>query len=170
MAWNRATPPTLTLNHALFVLESWQARPDLTLQLGGRYEFQGIELGAVENVAFTLALAGPMLRQRRLCSVFGDLSSGGPNIINYVSKSLVAMLDWRMDAQAAAGSPNFGSRNGPTLIERGSFYESLRNELEKRGHSVEASPLVSGVHAVERIPGGWRGGADPRREGAVRGR
>lgn len=97
-------------------------------------------------------------------------SPGGPNIINYVSKSLVAMLDWRMDAQAAAGSPNFGSRNGPTLIERGSFYESLRNELEKRGHSVEASPLVSGVHAVERIPGGWRGGADPRREGAVRGR
>ena len=42
------TPPTLTLNHALFVLESWQARPDLTLQLGGRYEFQGIELGAVD--------------------------------------------------------------------------------------------------------------------------
>lgn len=95
-------------------------------------------------------------------------SPGGPNIINYVAKSLVAMLDWRMDAQAAAGSPNFGSRNGPTLIERGSFYESLRKELEKRGHSVQASPLVSGVHAVERIPGGWRGGADPRREGAVR--
>lgn len=42
------TPPTLTLNHALFVLESWQARPDLTLQFGGRYEFQGIELGEVD--------------------------------------------------------------------------------------------------------------------------
>lgn len=42
------TPPTLTLNHALFVLESYQARPDLTLQLGGRYEFQSIELGAVD--------------------------------------------------------------------------------------------------------------------------
>jgi iron complex outermembrane recepter protein len=42
------TPPTLTLNHALFVLESWQTRPDLTLQLGGRYEFQSIELGAVD--------------------------------------------------------------------------------------------------------------------------
>jgi iron complex outermembrane receptor protein len=42
------TPPTLTLNHALFVLESYQARPDLTLQFGGRYEFQGIELGEVD--------------------------------------------------------------------------------------------------------------------------
>ena len=95
-------------------------------------------------------------------------SPGGPNIINYVAKSLVAVLDWGLDVQAAAAVPNFGSRNGPTLIERGSFYESLRNELEERGHSVETNPLVSGVHAVQRVPGGWRGGADPRREGAVR--
>jgi len=42
------TPPTLTHNHALFVLESFQARPDLTLQFGGRYEFQGIKLGEVD--------------------------------------------------------------------------------------------------------------------------
>ena len=95
-------------------------------------------------------------------------SPGGPNIINYVAKSLVAMLDWGLDAQAAAAAPNFGSRNGPTLIEQGSFYGRLRTELEARGHEVEESPLVSGVHALERIPDGWRGGADPRREGAVR--
>ncbi|HQY05065.1 MAG TPA: TonB-dependent receptor [Lacunisphaera sp.] len=42
------TPPTLTRNHALFVLESFQARSDLTLQIGGRYEFQSIELGVVD--------------------------------------------------------------------------------------------------------------------------
>ncbi len=30
-------------------------------------------------------------------------------------------------------------------------------------------PLTSGLHAVERRPGGWRGGADPRRDGTVRG-
>ena len=95
-------------------------------------------------------------------------SPGGPNIINYVAKSLVAMLDWGLDAQAAAAAPNFGSRNGPTLIERGSSYENLKDALESRGHVVELSPLASGVHSIERIPGGWRGGADPRREGAVR--
>jgi iron complex outermembrane receptor protein len=43
-----ATPPTLTRNHALFALESYQARPDLVLQLGGRYEFQSIRLGEVD--------------------------------------------------------------------------------------------------------------------------
>jgi gamma-glutamyltranspeptidase/glutathione hydrolase len=96
-------------------------------------------------------------------------SPGGPNIINYVAKSLVAMLDWGFDPQAAAAAPNFGSRNGPTLLETGSFYEAMKGPLEARGHAVEANPLTSGVHAVERIPGGWRGGADPRREGTARG-
>ena len=42
------TPPTLTGNHALFVLESYRARPDLNLQFGGRYERQSIKLGVVD--------------------------------------------------------------------------------------------------------------------------
>jgi gamma-glutamyltranspeptidase / glutathione hydrolase len=96
-------------------------------------------------------------------------SPGGPNIINYVAKALVAMLDWGLDSQAAVAVPNFGSRNGPTLIESGSSYERLRATLEARGHEVEPAALTSGLHAVERVPGGWRGGADPRREGTARG-
>ena len=96
-------------------------------------------------------------------------SPGGPNIINYVAKALVGLLDWGLDIQSAIALPNFGSRNGPTLLEKGSAYEALREELEKRNHQVEIAPLTSGLHGIERIPGGWRGGADPRREGAVRG-
>src|SRR5688572_12285768 len=95
-------------------------------------------------------------------------SPGGPNIINYVARALVAMLDWRLDPQAALAAPNFGSRNGPTLLEAGSSYEALAPALQARGHAVEAVPLTSGLHAVERLPGGWRGGADPRRDGTVR--
>jgi gamma-glutamyltranspeptidase/glutathione hydrolase len=96
-------------------------------------------------------------------------SPGGPNIINYVAKALVAMLDWKLDVQSALTAPNFGSRNGPTLLERGSAYENLQLQLQDRGHEVQLAPLTSGLHGVERIPGGWRGGADPRREGTVRG-
>jgi gamma-glutamyltranspeptidase / glutathione hydrolase len=96
-------------------------------------------------------------------------SPGGPWIINYVAKTLVAALDWGLDAQAAVDAPNFGSRNGPTYLERGTRVEKLASQLAARGHVVEVVPLTSGVHALERFEGGWRGGADSRREGTVRG-
>jgi len=96
-------------------------------------------------------------------------SPGGPMIINYVAKVLIATLDWRLDVQSAIALPNFGSRNGPTYLERGTRYEDLGDALADRGHVLNFGPLVSGVHAIERVPGGWRGGADPRREGAAKG-
>jgi len=96
-------------------------------------------------------------------------SPGGPNIINYVAKTLVGTLQWKMDIQSAIALPNFGSRNGPTLLEAGTELERLRPALERRKHVMESTPLQSGLHGVERVPGGWRGGADPRRDGAVRG-
>ena len=96
-------------------------------------------------------------------------SPGGPAIINYVAKTLVAALDWGLNIQDAIASPNFGSANGPTLIERGTPYEALGGALAQRGHVLNITPLTSGVHGIERIPGGWRAGADPRREGVARG-
>ena len=96
-------------------------------------------------------------------------SPGGSMIINYVAKALVGVLDWKLDVQAAIDLPNFGSRNGPALIEQGSRYEALAQPLEERGHQVERIVLQSGLQGLERVPGGWRGGADPRRDGAVRG-
>jgi gamma-glutamyltranspeptidase/glutathione hydrolase len=97
-------------------------------------------------------------------------SPGGSMIINYVAKALVGVLDWGLDVQSAIELPNFGSRNGPTLIEQASADEKLAPELAKLGHQVERIPLTSGLHGIERVPGGWRGGADPRREGVAAGR
>jgi gamma-glutamyltranspeptidase/glutathione hydrolase len=96
-------------------------------------------------------------------------SPGGSNIINYVAKTLVGVLDWKLDIQAAIDLPNFGSRNGPTQIEAGSAYEALIPDLERRGHEVQRTRLGSGLHGIQRVPGGWRGGADPRGEGIARG-
>jgi gamma-glutamyltranspeptidase/glutathione hydrolase len=96
-------------------------------------------------------------------------SQGGPWIINHVAKTLVAALDWGLDAQAAIDAPNFGSRNGPTLLERGLVPAAIADDLRARGHEVQLTPLNSGVQAIERVPGGWRGGADARREGIVKG-
>jgi gamma-glutamyltranspeptidase/glutathione hydrolase len=96
-------------------------------------------------------------------------SPGGSAIINYVAQAIVAMLDWKLDAQSAAALPHAGSRNGPTELERGTVYELLAPALAARGHEVRLADLASGLHVIERTPGGWRGGTDPRREGAARG-
>ena len=96
-------------------------------------------------------------------------SPGGSQIINFVAKALVGVLDWQLDVQAAIDLPNFGSRNGPTQLERGSRYEALAPALTERGHDIRLSEMESGLHGIERIPGGWRGGADPRRDGTAKG-
>jgi gamma-glutamyltranspeptidase/glutathione hydrolase len=96
-------------------------------------------------------------------------SPGGSMIINYVAKALIGTLDWGLAVQEAIDLPNFGSRNGPTLLELGSRYEAHAGALTERGHQVDRIVLTSGLHGIQRVAGGWRGGADPRRDGAVRG-
>ncbi len=101
-------------------------------------------------------------------------SPGGPSIINYVGKTLVASLDWKLDIQAAIDLLNFGSRNGPTELERGRLpaaaEAALVEALQQRGHEVRLSNQTSGIQGVARTATGWIGGADPRREGRVLGR
>jgi gamma-glutamyltranspeptidase/glutathione hydrolase len=97
-------------------------------------------------------------------------SPGGSLIIGYVAKALVGMLDWKLDAQSAIDLPNFGSRNGPTEVERGTELEGVQAALKAMGHDVRAIDMTSGLQAIRRShDGGWEGGADPRREGVARG-
>ena len=44
-------------------------------------------------------------------------SPGGPRIILYVVKTLVALIDWKLDAQQAVSLMNFGSRGERFEIE-----------------------------------------------------
>jgi len=96
-------------------------------------------------------------------------SPGGGHIINYVAQTLVALLDWKMEAAAALALPHFGSRNGPTDLEHGRAAESLAPLLRARGHEVNLTDMTSGVHLVQRSNQGWIGAADTRREGVARG-
>ena len=97
-------------------------------------------------------------------------SPGGPAIINYVAKTLIATLDWGMDMQSAISLPNFGSRNGPTEIEKDSSIENLLGPLKSMGHEVRMIEMNSGLHGIMRTSSGWQGGADPRREGFAKGK
>ncbi|MBD2018426.1 gamma-glutamyltransferase [Microcoleus sp. FACHB-53] len=106
-------------------------------------------------------------RNGKLVMVVG--SAGGSRIINYVAKALVGVLDWKLDSQQALSLPNFGNRNGPTELEKGTQIEQLKPALEAMGHTVQIVEQTSGSHAIVLTNQGLIGGADPRREGVALG-
>jgi gamma-glutamyltranspeptidase/glutathione hydrolase len=96
-------------------------------------------------------------------------SPGGAFIIHFTAKMLYGVLHWGLNAQEAINLPNFGSLNGPTLLEEKRFGAATTEALGARGHEVKTMPMPSGLQAIVRTPGGFFGGADPRREGIVLG-
>ncbi|WP_293759762.1 gamma-glutamyltransferase [uncultured Aquitalea sp.] len=97
-------------------------------------------------------------------------SPGGSQIIGYVAQTLIGMLDWRLDPQAAVSLPHYGNRNGATELEKDRGLDPLAAELSARGHQVKMTEMTSGLSAIVKTPGGYIGGADPRREGVALGR
>jgi len=96
-------------------------------------------------------------------------SPGGALIIHYTAKLLTGTLQWGLNAQQAVNLPNFGSLNGPTLLEAKRFPASTVEALKGMGHEVREMEMTSGLQAIQRTHKGWFGGADPRREGVVLG-
>lgn len=94
-------------------------------------------------------------------------SPGGSRIIAYVTQSLIALIDWDMDMQAAVSLPHHVNRNGPLEVEAGSELEALMPRLRALGHDVKSATMTSGLHGVRATAAGLDGGADPRREGAA---
>jgi gamma-glutamyltranspeptidase/glutathione hydrolase len=104
----------------------------------------------------------------RVKAVIG--SPGGSRIILYVTKAIVGIIDWKLDAQSAIDLANFGSRNGPFEIETALAGALPALHMLKRGHLVVSPDMTSGLHIVMRAPNGsLTGGADPRREGIAKG-
>jgi gamma-glutamyltranspeptidase/glutathione hydrolase len=100
-------------------------------------------------------------------------SAGGSRIIGHVAQTLVAMLDWSMEPQAAVALPRIGALNERIELEAGTAAAALAPGLESRGFPVETRTMTSGLHAIRvlRGPEGIRllGGADPRRDGVALG-
>ena len=100
-------------------------------------------------------------------------SPGGALIIHYTAKTLHGVLNWGLTPQQAINLPNFGSTNGPSLLEEKKFPPATVEALRTRGAEVREMNMTSGLQAITRanVHGKpmWLGGADPRREGVVLG-
>ena len=106
-------------------------------------------------------------------------SPGGATIIQFVTKTLVGILDWRLDSQQAVSQVDFGAANSPQTNVGGEHpainnsdggdHDPLVQGLRALGHQVNVADQDSGLSAIMRSSSGWVGGADPRREGLVMG-
>ena len=97
-------------------------------------------------------------------------SPGGALIIHYTAKRCYGTLAWGLDAQRAIDLPNFGSARRPGAAGGEALPGRHRRRARGAGRTRCAKrAMTSGLQAIERTATGWFGGADPRREGVVRG-
>ena len=112
-------------------------------------------------------------------------SPGGAAIIQFVVKTVVSAVDWKLDAQQATSMVNFGAINSPTTgvggehpaidVSNSGLNDPLLAGLRSLGHTVSFAAQSSGVGTIiKTLPAGGAtpvlvGGADPRREGIALG-
>ena len=101
--------------------------------------------------------------------LFTTGSPGGNSIIAYTLKTIVGILDWGLDAQAATDLPNVIARGDTVSVEKGAIDEATLSALRAMGHTIDDSRgEISGIHIIHRLPdGSLSGAADPRRDGIV---
>jgi len=100
-------------------------------------------------------------------------SPGGSRIIAYVTRAALGIMDFGLDPRAAIELPHIVNRGNDTeLEERGwppGALEQVQSHLERLGHDVSVTELISGLHAIALREGRVLGAADPRREGSAKG-
>lgn len=106
-------------------------------------------------------------RQNHLKLILG--SPGGSQIINYIAKTVIPLLDGKLNLQEAIEAPNYSNTNGFTELEKNSLLAPLKPALEKMGHEVKLVELNSGLHGIFISPDKITSGIDPRREGSALG-
>lgn len=92
-------------------------------------------------------------------------SPGGKSIIAYVARVIYDHI--------VGGNDLYEAINGKHVVDTGRLRleegidDQLVEGLRAKGHQPALRGQSSGIHALHRIPGGWQGVADPRREGSV---
>ena len=96
-------------------------------------------------------------------------SPGGSAIIGYVAKTIIGALDWNLTVQDSIALANLTGSGPVVRTEMQRLDPDVAAALTARGWTLQPTTLEnSGIHAIRVTPNGLQGGADPRREGAVK--
>ncbi len=94
-------------------------------------------------------------------------SPGGSRIITYVAKTLIGVVDWDMDLQAAIDMTNIGAPYGDAIVEARKFPHETADLIGMMGHKVKRAEMTSAVYGFMRKNGQWQAGADKRKPGTA---
>ena len=100
-------------------------------------------------------------------------SPGGPSILAYNAKALIAVLDWGLPMDQAFRLPNLVARGDGFGADTDRFPAALRDGMAASGivlrpNASENSGLHGGIWRQGPDGWGWDGAADDRREGVAR--
>ena len=96
-------------------------------------------------------------------------AGGGARIVDSVTVAVVEVLAWGADALRATARPRIGAQNGAEELEAGTPAAALAEPLRALGHAPRLGEMNTGLQLIRRVPGGWEGAADPRRDGVAMG-
>jgi gamma-glutamyltranspeptidase/glutathione hydrolase len=108
-------------------------------------------------------------RQGRFVAAVG--SPGGPAIVAYDLKAVVGLVDWKLTLQQAIELPNMIAAGNFYATEPEKYPPAVVAGLAAKGMKLSSGfgAEASGLHGIEKVKGGLRGAADPRREGISKG-
>ena len=92
-------------------------------------------------------------------------AAGGVTIIAQVSKAIIGVLDWGLPVEEAIALPQLIAIGDRFAVEKGTMLETMIPAFTAMGHKPVATALPLKLNGVQRVAGGWRGGADARGEG-----
>ncbi|MEI6484863.1 MAG: gamma-glutamyltransferase [Sphingomonadales bacterium] len=92
-------------------------------------------------------------------------AAGGVTIVAQVAKAIIGVLDWGLPVEEAIALPQLIAIGDRLSVEKGTMLETMIPALTAMGHKPVATALPLKLNGVQRVAGGWRGGADARSEG-----
>jgi len=127
----------------------------------------GAEANAIEPGKRPLSSMSPAIVLKNKEPILTCGAAGGPTIISQTLLTLVGVLDYGLSLEEALNQPRFHHQWKPDQVRlEKSGGAELRNQLEKRGHSILSITNFGATQAISRSPatGVFTSGSDPRVE------
>ncbi len=132
------------------------------------YGLVGTEANVLGPGRRPLSSMSPTLVLRDRVPVLALGASGGPRIISATLQVILDVIDFGMDLQHAVTAPRIHHQWVPDqLLVEPSVNPLAVSALRRIGHDVQEAADIGAVQAVQRVPGGFVGIADPRKGGAA---